>query len=167
MPEMETALQWIEMCMYTILTHQYGITKSYLLYQQSTESDQICLQTIWFWDHCNNYAFLSQHISVICFSVCCSLNYIRRCIYISSFTLVVRKSLYVSLVRSKMTYCSQLWRPLLRKDITVLENVQQQATKFILDYKNRLILCNHLPLMYYLILQDIHFIIKCLQKSAW
>ncbi len=54
-----------------------------------------------------------------------------------------RKNLYLSLVRSQLTYCSQVWRPSLIKHIELLERVQCRATKFILndyelDYKSRL-----------------------------
>ena len=51
--------------------------------------------------------------------------------------------LYLSLVKSHLTYCSQLWRPKLIKDMKSLEKVQRRATKYILndyvsDYKARL-----------------------------
>jgi hypothetical protein len=80
----------------------------------------------------------------------------------------LKKSLYISLVRSKLTYCSQLWRPHFIKDIAILENVQRRATKFILnnytsDYKERLTALQLLPLMYWYELQDLLFFIKCLK----
>ena len=37
-------------------------------------------------------------------------------------------------LRSRVTYCSQLWRPHLIKDIQVLERIQRRATKCILNY---------------------------------
>ena len=51
---------------------------------------------------------------------------------------------YISLVRAQLTYCSQLWRPHLLKDITLLEGVQCRAIKFILNdyqlsYRSRLL----------------------------
>ena len=57
-----------------------------------------------------------------------------------------RISLYITLVRSKLLYCSTLWRPYLLKDIESLEKIQRRATKFILsnyhsDYRSRLIQC--------------------------
>jgi len=64
-----------------------------------------------------------------------------------------QKFLYISLVRSKLLYCSTLWRPHLLKDIELVEKVQRRATKFMLsdyssDYRSRLIQLGMLPLMY-------------------
>ena len=55
-----------------------------------------------------------------------------------------KKILYISLIRSQHTCCSQIWRPHLLQDITALERIQRRATKFILndfssDYKSRLV----------------------------
>ena len=63
-----------------------------------------------------------------------------------------KKSLYISLIRSKLIYCSQLWKPHLLKDILALENVHRHSTKFILNdftssYKSRLTTLRLLPLM--------------------
>ncbi len=75
-----------------------------------------------------------------------------------------------SLVRSQLTYCWQLWRPRLIKDIENLERIQRRATKYIVgnnlkDYKSRL--STHLlPLMHWLELQDIMFLVKCLQQPT-
>ena len=54
-----------------------------------------------------------------------------------------KKQLYISLVHSQLFYCSQLWRPHVIKDITMLERVQKCATKYILNdftssYKSKL-----------------------------
>ena len=43
-----------------------------------------------------------------------------------------RRLLYISLVRSQLMYCSQLWRPFHIVDIKRLETIQRRATKFIL-----------------------------------
>ena len=81
-----------------------------------------------------------------------------------------KKRLYLSLVRSKLTYGSLLWRLLLIKDITSLKKIQRRTTKFILghnstnlSYKVRLIQLNILPLMYYLELADIMFVNSYIQ----
>jgi hypothetical protein len=44
-----------------------------------------------------------------------------------------KRVLYITLVRSKLLYCSPIWRPHLLRDIKALENVQRRATKFILN----------------------------------
>ena len=63
-----------------------------------------------------------------------------------------KKHLYISLLRSQLMYCSQIWRPQLIRDITALERVQHRATKYILNdyisYKSRLLQLNLLPLVY-------------------
>ena len=79
-----------------------------------------------------------------------------------------KRSLYLSLIRSQLVYCSQIWRPYLLTDIILLERVQRRATKFILNdyssnYKSRLIALRLLPLMMVYELYDISFFIKCLK----
>ena len=82
-----------------------------------------------------------------------------RCLYLLKRTfkthaIASKKFLYISLVRAQLTYCSQLWRPHLLKDITLLERVQCHVTKkFVLNdyqsrYKSRLLTLHLLPLMY-------------------
>ena len=61
----------------------------------------------------------SDHITSICAKAYRSLHFIRRSI--SSTSSNLRFSLYLSLVRSKLSYCSQLWRPQLIKNIICLE----------------------------------------------
>ena len=83
----------------------------------------------------------------------------------------VRKLLYISLVRSHLTYCSVIWRPYLRKDISTLERVQRRATKFILndfvsDYKSRLTTLKLLPLSMTLELNDIIFFLKSIRSPS-
>ena len=82
-----------------------------------------------------------------------------------------KKILYISLIRSQLTYCSQIWRPHLLKDITALERIQRRATKFILndfssDYKSRLVALQILPLMMQLELYDLMFFIRCLKDPV-
>ena len=74
-----------------------------------------------------------------------------------------RKSLYISIVRANLLYCSPLWRPYLLKDINSLERVQRCATKFILsdytsDYKTRLEQLSILPLTYTYEIADMFFV---------
>ena len=82
-----------------------------------------------------------------------------------------KKLLYISLVRAELTYCSQLWRPYLIKDIIQLERVQCCSTKFILNdykssYRSRLLTLHLLPLMYSFELYDIIFVIKSLNNPT-
>ena len=82
------------------------------------------------------------HYNHICSKAYLSLQLIRRIIPLNSST-SLKKLLYLSLVRSHLIYCSQLWRPHYIKDICRLEKIQHWATKFILndytsDYKSRL-----------------------------
>ena len=110
-----------------------------------------------------------DHYKNICSKAYGSLNLIRRTFHMQSTSIVTKRNLYVTLVRSKLTYCSQLWRPRLLKDIIMLETVQKRSTKFILhdytsDYKSRLIQLNLLPLMYWYDLQDLLFLIKCMKN---
>ena len=96
------------------------------------------------------------------------LGLIRRT-FNSSISVNAKKLLYISLVRSQLTYCSQIWRPQLIRDIKALEKVQRRATKFVLndftsDYKTRLTRLGLLPLMYYFEYLDITFLLTCLKE---
>jgi len=44
--------------------------------------------------------------------------------------------LYQSLVRPKLEYCVQAWRPYLRKDSDLLEKVQKTATQLMIKDRN-------------------------------
>ena len=73
--------------------------------------------------------------------------------------------LYISLVQSQVLYCSPIWRPCLIKNINMLERIQRQATKWILNdyqltYRCRLMSLHLLPLMYIYELNDVIFFIK-------
>ena len=46
-------------------------------------------------------------------------------------TTIVKKKLYLSLIRSQLTYCSQIWQPFLCKDILFIEKIQRRANKYI------------------------------------
>ena len=56
------------------------------------------------------------------------LGLIRSTFSVSHYSLAKAK-LYTTLVRSQLTYCTQLWRPHLMKDILNIERVQRRATK--------------------------------------
>ena len=110
----------------------------------------------------------SSHYRAITAKAYQTLGLIRRT-FSSLIPIKVKKQLYLSLVRSRLTYCSPVWRPFLLKDIIMLERVQRRATKFVLgdfspDYKSRLSSLNLLPLMYIYELADILFLVKQLQS---
>ena len=116
----------------------------------------------------NIHLFIStQHYSIISAKAYKQLGLIRRT-FSSSVSIRAKKLLYLSLVRSQLTYCCQIWRPHLIKDITFLDRIPRQATKFILndfsaDYKTRLISLSLLPLMFLYELFDVLFFVKCLK----
>ena len=96
-------------------------TQSYLLNNQEITRchHHKDLGVIW----CNNLSW-SDHIQYISARAYKMLGLLRRTFsrYNSHHS---KKLLYIHLVRSHLIYCSQIWRPYLLKDITVLENVQR------------------------------------------
>ena len=113
----------------------------------------------------------TNHYEHICSAAYRILGLLKRT-FSSTSTVSVKKRLFISLVRSQLSYCSQIWRPALIKDIRKLETVQRRATKFIvgisnsMDYRNRLIKLEILPLMYYLEMADIMFLVNSLKKAS-
>jgi len=94
---------------------------------------------------------------------------IRHTFILPSVT--ARKRLYLTLVRSKLLYCCPFWRPHLIINIINLKRIQQQAKKFILndyslDYKSRLLSLQILPLMQFLELNDILFLVRFLKSPT-
>ena len=105
----------------------------------------------------------SPHIDMIVTKAYKILGLIRRTFH-TNCSYHYKLKLYLSLVRSQLMYCSQLWRSYPIKDIhdLILERVQCRATKYILnnyssDYISRLTNLNLLPLMYLYELNDIIF----------
>ena len=79
-------------------------------------------------------------------------------------------NLYVSLVRTQILYCTQIWLPHMMKDIVNLERIQCWATKHILNdytscYKDRLLNLKLLSLMCIFELQDIATVCYQVTKS--
>ena len=113
----------------------------------------------------------SQHYSSLVSSALKSLYLIKRQLS-SRHSVHLKLHLYIiSLIRSKISYCSQIWRPQLTKDIKFIESIQHKSTKFILNdyssnYRDRLITLHLLPLMYCLDYLDIVFLFTSLQNGS-
>ena len=104
----------------------------------------------------------SKHYKCILSKAYRMLNLLQRT-FCSDNSCKVKKVLYLTLVRSRVTYCSPIWRPQLLKDVPVLEKMQRRATKYILNdfssnYKNRLVTLQILPLMMVFEMMDILFL---------
>ena len=111
----------------------------------------------------------SDHVSLVVAKAYKVLGLLRRSFHSAHSSL--RTLLYTSLICSQLTYCCQVWRPHLLKNIQVLERVQQRATKWILndfitDYKSRLISLHLLPLMMSFEIHDISFFLKSLLSPS-
>ena len=111
-----------------------------------------------------------SHIALISSKAYKKLGLLRRS-FSSAVHINAKHGLCLSLIRSQLVYCSQIWRPYLLTDIILLERVQRRATKFILNdyssnYKSRLIALRLLPLMMVYELYDISFFIKCLKHPT-
>ena len=80
------------------------------------------------------------------------------------------KSQIIIIIIMKLLYGSQIWRPVLIKDINLIESIQRRATKYILlndytsDYKARLTKLHLLPLSMLFELHDNCFFIKSLKS---
>ena len=77
----------------------------------------------------------TDHYNFISKNAYSQLSLIRHS-FSSACPLSIKKLLYTSLVRSKLTYCSQVWCPMLLKDISNLERnrIQRRATKYIIGH---------------------------------
>ena len=82
----------------------------------------------------------------------------------------IRRTLYISLVKSKLSYATQVWSPTHNRQLSErIERVQRRATKWILrtgscemPYKQRLLKLELLPLSYDREMKDLVFFFKSL-----
>ena len=79
----------------------------------------------------------------------------------------VRRTLYLSLVKSQLCYAAEVWSPSQYNNKTLLERVQRRATRWILQtwdltYRDRLQMLNLLPLTYDREIKDLTFFFKLL-----
>ena len=82
----------------------------------------------------------------------------------------VKLQLYISLVRSKLEYCTQVWGGMTKSDNLKIERIQRSATRYILNfpdlnYKERLCKLNLLPLTYRRDFCDIAFFHRCMYQN--
>ena len=85
----------------------------------------------------------------------------------------VRRTLYLSLVKSQLSYATEVWSPGSVKLTTILERVQRRATRLILrtkigevSYKQRLLTLRLLPLTYDREIRDLGFLFNCISGST-
>jgi len=102
-----------------------------------------------------------EHYEMISAKAYKSLGLLHR-VFKNSHSPRVTKSLYISLVRAKLLYCSLVRKPYLLKEIDLLEGVQRRAD-YSSDYRTRLINIGILPLMYVYKIADIFFV--CPQQT--
>ena len=75
----------------------------------------------------------SKHISNLSVKAGSTLGLLRR--NLSQCPQALREQVYISLIRSRLEYCSTTWDPHLVKDIDSLENIQRWAARFtVQDY---------------------------------
>ena len=89
-----------------------------------------------------NNLSLSLHYGKLYQKAYNALHLIKRSLP-ESAPVYLKKQLYISLVRSHLSYCPQIWKPRYVKDISCLERIQRRSTKYILNdystgYKSRL-----------------------------
>ena len=81
--------------------------------------------------------------------------------------IIVRRTLYLSLMKSQLSYATVVWSPASVKLRTILERVQRRATRWILrigemSYKQLLLTLDLLPLTYDRELRDLVFLYNCI-----
>ena len=69
----------------------------------------------------SNTLTFDEHYKTICTKAFQSFSLIRRFMHLQHASMETKRQLYLCLVRSKLTYCSQLWRPKLVKHCMMLE----------------------------------------------
>ena len=111
-----------------------------------------------------------DHYSAIISKAYRALYFIRH-VTSHSLSSQTKLSLYKSLVRTNISYCSLIWCPYKIKHIKLFESIQRRATKFILqdfqsDYKTRLTNLHLFPLSLWFEYLDLTFIIKCLKDLS-
>ena len=79
--------------------------------------------------------FFPSHINGIIWKAYNVLGMVRRLVS-SRSNILLKRSLYLTLVRSQVIYCWQVWRRYLTGESRVLERLQRRVTKFVVnDYQ--------------------------------
>ena len=120
----------------------------------------------------NNLTWNKQ-VNVQCAKASRLLGYVRRNTRLVK-SITVRRSAYLTLVRSHLDYATQVWTPQSIDLIRKLERVQRRATKHILDlpfscdqtYGDRLMNLNLLPISYWHEFLDMIFFFKVLTGTV-
>ena len=97
------------------------------------------------------------------------LGYVRRST-LDIKTISVRRTLYLSLVRSQLCYGSQVWAPQTINLIKRIERVQRRATKYVLDlpflcnvsYNQRLDILDLIPICCWQEFLEMVFYFQCI-----
>jgi len=95
----------------------YSINNKTIVTTDSTKELGIIITQSLTWD--SHYKVISSKIYKILGLI--------RCNFSSIGPVLSRCKLYISLVRSKVLYCSPIWRPCLIKHINMLERIQRQV----------------------------------------
>ena len=114
----------------------------------------------------------NKQVDVQCAKASRLLGYVRRNTRLVK-SITVRRSAYLTLVRSHLDYATQVWTPQSIDLIRKLERVQKRATKHILDlpficdqtYGDRLMNLNFLPISYWHEFLGMTFF--CTQSCNW
>jgi hypothetical protein len=112
----------------------------------------------------------NSHIKEIVSSAYRVLYLIKRSIGFNA-PVTVKRQLYLTMVRSKLDYCSTVWAGLSKANCIKVEKVQRSATRYILgfpdlNYKERLSELNLLPLTYRLTMLDINLFYKIFHAES-
>ena len=71
----------------------------------------------------------SRHIGIVVNRANSTIGFLRR--NLRSCPEQLKSTAYIALVRSTLEYCSPIWDPYLKKDITAVEKVQRRAARFV------------------------------------
>ena len=143
----------------TPLVHVYHMNSKELLRVDKEKDLGVCVSANFNWD---------VHIHTITGKANKMLGLLKRtCPLLRDKT--VRRTLYLSLVRSQLCYASEVWSPHTVKLKSRVESVQRRATAWILQskhgeitYQQRLMNLNLLPLCYEREISDLVFFFKAL-----